>query len=345
MTWPAALSGAALRMMRTAAGRRALQLGLLVGALFALGFLCGEQAHAADGVSTASSSGTVPPPSADGVRSLTSSAVGQVANTSAGLVGHGPATPQDKADLPPKGRDKSHLPITKGTPQNPGGSKPVSSTGPLLHPTSDQVLRPVTDAVVPPVTGRVVQPVGDLVGAVVDGLAEARTKVPPVPSLPGLPKQPGPPSLPLPGLPGLSELPGQLLPAPVTSAPRPQQPGDAPSAGGHAPGGRSRAAARTPEAVGHGPRFTAEDIWAGTTLPAHPTSRAAHTPAQQAPAGDPNGALGSQSTAETGTSRHGDAHAVTLHDRAPLRLVPGAAARVDAACTRDRHRDIPLFPG
>ncbi|MDF3301062.1 hypothetical protein [Streptomyces tropicalis] len=48
MAWPAVLPAAALRVMRTAACRRAVHLGLLVGVLFTVGFLCGEQAHAAD---------------------------------------------------------------------------------------------------------------------------------------------------------------------------------------------------------------------------------------------------------------------------------------------------------
>jgi hypothetical protein len=45
-TW----SGAASRVLREAARRRALQLALLVGGLFALGFLFGGQAQAAEGV-------------------------------------------------------------------------------------------------------------------------------------------------------------------------------------------------------------------------------------------------------------------------------------------------------
>ncbi|MGW2821615.1 hypothetical protein ACWC24_11500 [Streptomyces sp. NPDC001443] len=49
MIWPAVLSGAALRVVRTAAGRRALQSVLLAGGLFALGLLCGERAHAPEG--------------------------------------------------------------------------------------------------------------------------------------------------------------------------------------------------------------------------------------------------------------------------------------------------------
>ncbi|MCF1600154.1 hypothetical protein L0P92_42415, partial [Streptomyces muensis] len=44
---------AALRVLRIAAGRRALELVLLVGGLFVIGLLCGGQASAADGVSVA----------------------------------------------------------------------------------------------------------------------------------------------------------------------------------------------------------------------------------------------------------------------------------------------------
>ncbi|MCZ0987409.1 hypothetical protein O1M54_20140 [Streptomyces diastatochromogenes] len=54
--------------------------------------------------------------------------------------------------------------------------------------------------------------------------------------------------------------------------------------------------------------------------------------------------LGKQAADGT-ASRHGDAYAVTLDGRAPLRLLPGTAARVDAPGTRERHRDIPVFPG
>ncbi|MEU6679284.1 hypothetical protein [Streptomyces sp. NPDC046925] len=44
------LPGAAVRMLRAVAGRRALQVVLLLAGLLALGFLCGERAHAVDGV-------------------------------------------------------------------------------------------------------------------------------------------------------------------------------------------------------------------------------------------------------------------------------------------------------
>ncbi|WP_371103071.1 hypothetical protein [Streptomyces sp. PU_AKi4] len=62
MTWSAAVPGAALRVMRAAAGWRAVRLALLVGAVFVLGVLCGERARAADGgpaEGTSSTTGSV----------------------------------------------------------------------------------------------------------------------------------------------------------------------------------------------------------------------------------------------------------------------------------------------
>ncbi|MFE2509126.1 hypothetical protein ACFXC9_11805 [Streptomyces naganishii] len=71
----------------------------------------------------------------------------------------------------------------------------------------------------------------------------------------------------------------------------------------------------------------------------------ADVPAPQAPAGDPNGALGDHPAGDSGAPRHGDAYAVTVNHRAPLRLLPGPAADAEAPRTRDLHPDIPLFPG
>ncbi|MFE1883935.1 hypothetical protein ACFW7O_30490, partial [Streptomyces diastatochromogenes] len=73
---PAAVFGTAVRVLRTAAGRRALQLAMLVGGLFLLGFLCGEQAHAADGtpvapVSSVTSARPVSGQHEDAVRTVT----------------------------------------------------------------------------------------------------------------------------------------------------------------------------------------------------------------------------------------------------------------------------------
>ncbi|MFD5080889.1 hypothetical protein [Streptomyces sp. NPDC058371] len=72
--------------------------------------------------------------------------------------------------------------------------------------------------------------------------------------------------------------------------------------------------------------------------------RTVKAPPHQAPR-DPGGVLRSQSAVDSGTSRHGDPHAVTLIHRAPLRLVPGVPVVVAVGETRDRHRDIREFPG
>jgi hypothetical protein len=68
-------------------------------------------------------------------------------------------------------------------------------------------------------------------------------------------------------------------------------------------------------------------------------------PAPHAPDGDPSGTLGRHATVDSGGSRHGEPHAVTHCNRAPSSLLPGTDADVVADGTRDRHRDIPEFPG
>ncbi|MFE7231012.1 hypothetical protein ACFVAF_10110 [Streptomyces sp. NPDC057596] len=78
---------------------------------------------------------------------------------------------------------------------------------------------------------------------------------------------------------------------------------------------------------------------AGLVAPLAPIS------AHQPPVGGPDGVFGDHAAADSGASRHGDAHAVTVPERAPLRLVPGAAARAAAVGARDRHQTVPVFPG
>ncbi|MEU1407402.1 hypothetical protein ABZ471_34525 [Streptomyces sp. NPDC005728] len=253
-------------MLRTAAGRRALQLALLVGGLFVLGFLCGEQAHAAEGTPVA----------------------------------------------------------------------PVISPGPAATQGNG----------VPTVTERVVTPVGDVVQTASDALGETRAEAPKFPTLPAAP------SVPLPELPGAAELPVHPLPTPGTPAPGQDRHGSAAPVQGPAAGhgDRARAEARTAvparSSAAYGPDFVvpAHSRPAVAHISAHGASAPVGAPAQQAPTGDPDGALGKQA-ADGSASRHGDAHAVTPDGRAPLRLLPGTAARVDAPGTRERHRDIPVFPG
>ncbi|MFJ9868479.1 hypothetical protein [Streptomyces sp. NPDC101165] len=247
-------------MLRTAAGRRALQLTLLVGGLFLLGFLCGEQAQAAERT---------------------------------------PATPV------------------------------VQVTG------HENAVRTVTE--------RVVTPVRKVVQTASRALDETRAQAPALPATPSVP-------LPkLPEVPEVSAPPVHALPAPVTpEAGADRHDSAAPAAD---KGDRARSEARgvvsaPPQATTYGPDFAlpAQVPKAPAHTPVHRTAAALDAPAQPAPTGDPDGVLGKQ--AADGTApRHGDAYAVALDGRAPLRLLPGTTARVDTPGTRERHRDIPVFPG
>ncbi|MEU0407054.1 hypothetical protein ABZ307_04385 [Streptomyces griseorubiginosus] len=325
MTWSAAFPGVAVRVLRGAFGRRALQVGLLVGGLLVLGFLCGEQAQAAEGV------GVLP------------------VKAPVQLV---------KPPTEPRALDRGTEKETAATTATDSGtakSGPLKPVAPVGH---DKVLRPLTEDVVAAVGDRIVRPVGDLVETVTTGLTET-VGIPPVqdlpelPTLPSFPESPSWPTLPTapspPSVPGLPGVPVQTLPAPapapVTSAPQP------------GPGVHSVAKPADDEAsmsggFAYGPRFTARGtvteaavLGSAHRASAHRTASTVHTPTHQAPADDQGGALGNKSAVDNGSPRHGDAHAITFEHRAPLWLVPGAAADVDAAGTRDRHRDIPVFPG
>ncbi|MFJ4202608.1 hypothetical protein ACIP2Y_23680 [Streptomyces sviceus] len=344
MTWSAAFPGATVRVLRAVVGRRALQVGLLVGGLFVLGFLCGEQAHAADGIGA-----------------LPGRTVGQLVNPPAGPTATPTRTDGGRDTDAPKGR--APRPAVPGPTASEPDAEPdtepgtESGTDALTRPDDDKVIRPVTEDVVGAVVGGVVQPVGDLVKTVTTGLTETVgipaqptlpewPTVPQWPTVPSLPEDPSWPTLPtvpgVPTVPGLPGTPGQTLPAPAPdpSASQPQ-PGD------HAarkPAGDEGSAGG---GAGFGPRFAGHGTVIEPVAPhsAHRATSTAHGPEHQAPSDSPGGALGGKSAVDNGSSRHSDAHAVTPDHRAPLRLVPGAAASVGAAGTRDRHRDIPVFPG
>lgn len=176
MTPPAVelpLAGAALRMThmtRSVAGRRALRLALLVAGLFALGLLCGERAHAADGlVSTAP---TVPTSSS--VRLVKPGAPLPVAHTVTRVTGN--VTRTHVTDT------VTHADVTDTVAQ-------VGDTVTRVTNTVRHVVRPAADSVV--------RPVGDLVKTVTGELGQAPPKtLPSLPSLPSLPELPGPPSAP-----------------------------------------------------------------------------------------------------------------------------------------------------
>ncbi|MER7192549.1 hypothetical protein [Streptomyces flaveolus] len=323
----AALPGAALRVMRTAARWRALRLALLVGGLFLLGVVCGERAQAAEGVpSVPDAVGRVP-------------AVVPVELAQASPV----------AEVPPAAPD----------------SRPGRAAGPavrdVLRPVTGHVVRTVTDGVVRPV-GDVVGAVTEELGAAVpagapplEALPQPSPSLPPVPSSPPLSTLPDVSGLPdgsdLPELPELSVrlIPGDQEPDPATALPT------APGADADATEADStdtRAASDGPAdaatlAVAYGPgldrdggtRFTAHDDARGVT-----SAPTVHTPAHQAPTGGADGALGTGAGADGGAPRHGDAHAIAPHHQVPVRLVPGAVAHADAPEPRERYRDIPVSP-
>ncbi|WP_445529527.1 hypothetical protein [Streptomyces cyslabdanicus] len=440
MTWSAALSGAALRVTRTAAGRRALQLGLLVGALFALGFLSGQQARAAEAGPTAPAAGTVtaavPEPASSpsptststsspsvgdfathsptdraaefgvrpmadpaalpGVRLLTEPVVERVVRPLGTSVIEPAAAPVVRLGVPPVAEsdaepvvrpvvqsvvDRAVKPVVEPVAER--AVKPVVEpvaervVKPVVEPLAERVVKPVVEPVaervVKPVVGAVVQtvvkpvvqpvvsvvaesvvrPVGDVVGAAVGGVGEGMPEGATVPAGPGLPAL-----LPLPS-------PSQPEPGSAASASQDQlqqRPGSAgpPTSGGHTTVSDSRTArggTGTVSSAAYGPRYTGATGAIGETVGITVHVRAHHAPradlvapltrlpAQRGPTGGPDDVLGDHAAADSGISRHGDAQAVTLPERAPLRLVPGAAARAAAAVTRDRYQAVPVFPG
>ncbi|MGW6738789.1 hypothetical protein [Streptomyces sp. NPDC055013] len=237
----------------------------------------------------------------------------------------------------------------------------------------------MTGRVIQGVGHRVVAPVGDVVESVTGGLAEVQAQVPPsaplpalpaLPSLPAVPTAPASPAWPswpsrpgleypgfplpelpgddlpgfpdVPGFPGLPALPGQTLPGPGAETAHPVA--EVPAAVG-GPGDKGRTG-REAVVVDYGPRFVADVAasHASTSGGARTTAPSRYAPVPQAPVDHPGGVLGNRSAGDNNSSRHGDAHAVSLNGRAPLRLVPGAAARVEADEIQDRHRDIPVSP-
>jgi hypothetical protein len=336
LTWSAAFPGAVVRVLRAVVGRRALQVGLLVGGLFLLGFLCGEQAQAADGIGA-----------------LPGRTVGQLVK----LPAEPKATHRDAATATETWTAKGSAPQpvapapdTDALIPAPADALTPTPADALTHP-ADKVLRPVTEHVVGAVVSGVVQPVGDLVETVTSGLTEtvgipAQSTPSGWPTLPSFPESPSWPTLPTlpvpPTVPGLPGAPGETLPAPapVTSVPESQP-------GAHAAGKQAGDEGSVAGRAVYGPRFADHGtVTQPVTRPsAHRTTSAAHAPTHPAPSDNPGGALAGKSAVDNGSSRHGDAHAITPDHRAPLRLVPGAAASVDAAGTRDRDRDIPVFPG
>ncbi|MFD4566706.1 hypothetical protein ACFWOX_20240 [Streptomyces sp. NPDC058467] len=349
-------------MTRTTAGRRALQVALLVGALFALGFLCGEQAHAAEEAK--------PPVPTHVVRAVSGSGAGSSSGSGSSSVeravgrSSAPGTPAPESDSVPSSTAKpasgtaTHASGTgahvSGTVRDasgagvlvPGTVRHASGTIALVPGAVTQVSdagrpvgqpQPVGDRVVRPAADKGVRPIGDLVKMVTDGLSGAPRQG--LSSLPGLPDVPG-----LPGLPGLPTLPGVgARTPPVAALPHPASGVTEPlSIAIERDAGRLSDPHAT---TAYGPSLLGADTGGGGASRARDGAGAGRSSVPQAPPGDPVGAPADQSAVDNGTPRHGDPYAVTSHHRAPLRLVPGASAVVTADETPDRFRDIPVFPG
>ncbi|MFJ2565423.1 hypothetical protein ACIO02_21065 [Streptomyces sp. NPDC087568] len=327
MTWPAALPGAALRATRTAAGQRALELGLLVGLLFTLGLVCGQQARAAEGGPAARLTETVTAAVRAPASSATSAVQPVVERVMRPVVEPVAGSVVERVVKPVA--EPIAQPVVEGV------------VRPVVEPVVDSVVRPVVKPVVEPVVGvvtgsvvrPVVQPVGDMVGAVVGGAAGAGPEVPVVPVVAGVP----------------------VVPAREVQSRQPTGSAGPTTSKTHisTPNARTGHGVTAPSAP-YGPRCAGATAGLGGAtmrVQTHPAPRAGlvapltRLPAGHGPAGGADGVLGDHAAADSGSSRHGDAHAVTLPERAPLRLLPGAAARTAEAGTRDRYQAVPVFPG
>ncbi len=360
-------------MLRGATGRRAVRLLLVVGGLFVLGILCGGRANAAEGVTTSAEVGMSAPDTRPGdtgpaettgaIDDAVTSAGGQIAESTTRDAVR-PVTPDA---VPPVTREVVR-PVTREVVRPVAREVVRPVTRVAVRPVAQHVVRPggrdvvhpdpVVDEALRPVTEDVLRPVGDVVEAVTGGLGD-ESSFPPgaqMPSWPegsgwpGVPEWPDAPELDVPGLPGLPgvpawpALPGETLPVEVT----PREPGGVwPDEAGHdVDGGRERHAG--PVRVAHGP-FAEDGDVAAVAAPHRGAGRGAEhvgrTVEPQTPGGVPTGALGGRSAVDNGGPRHAEPHAVTSPHRAPLSLAPGATAADVADGTRDRHRDIPEFPG
>ncbi|MEV8016570.1 hypothetical protein AB0O76_09525 [Streptomyces sp. NPDC086554] len=305
------LPDAAVRLVRAVAGRRALQVVLLLAGLLALGFLCGERAQAADGM-----------PAPDRVES-TRSADTAVREGSAAAAGRdGSAEPVRKTAR------AAHTTVRKAPGELAAGARAgVDDAEPVVRGVHDVAVHGV------------VRPVADEVTGLLGGAPER-----------GLPQMP---ELPRPGT-GTGTGLGDGEDADGGTGP------DAPDGAADSRGGRSEASARAYEgSKSHGERAESSDgagdayaysvglltrgdgSWGGDASGSthHPGQRPLPVP------GDPARTLGGPSAGDGSSTRHGDPCAASGDSRAPVRLLAGAGSSQGSASIRDRHRDIPEFPG
>ncbi|GAA1931526.1 hypothetical protein GCM10009837_66610 [Streptomyces durmitorensis] len=322
------LPDAAVRLVRAVAGRRALQVVVLLAGLLALGFLCGERAEAVDGA---------------------------------------PSAPE-RAQVTAPVRERVAEPVREqvGEPVREQVAEPVRETAreDVRHgrqAVRDAAVEPMADAAEPVVrTERTERAVRGVVGPVADGvtgvLGGSPQRV--------LPAAPDRPELPLPG-PGAGH--GDDADAGVGAEPQSPESAAKPGDGRGGAGARAHEARKSSGARGESSYGTGAGagvgagVGTGATYPAGQQARGAaefggdasdhahgsgHEPFPSAPApGDPARTLGGQSAGDGSQTRHGDPCAASCDSRAPVRLLQGAGAGQAAAPIRERHRDIPEFPG
>ncbi|MGA4850759.1 hypothetical protein ACOBQB_32640 [Streptomyces sp. G5(2025)] len=291
--------------------------GLLV--LLVLGFLFGERAQAAEGVPSR------PLERVQSARAAEPVPVAQRAESRPGAAADPVATPVPQAAAP------RHI------------------AEPVVGPGAGAV--PVGKPEVPRAELPVDKAVDDAVDVAVDDVTDALRRTPPPARW-----------IPEPGLPGSGdgEGPGRDAdPAPAPGAMPTPMPTPTPVPGTAAEGGargedgsvsgREHLAERSA-----GPRAESPHA-AGGGLPGHRVG--AHSGAGKAVAENgagqaplpapaaPGGSLGNATAVDGNASRHGDPHAAALDSRAPVRLLAGPGCPADSAPLRDRHRDVPEFPG
>ncbi|MGW1668851.1 hypothetical protein [Streptomyces sp. NPDC002324] len=341
-------------MTRGAAGRRVVRVGLLVGGLFALGVLCGARASAADEAAPVVSSlpaavtaGVTAAGTDRVVRPVGESTAQPVTEVTAPLTEvTAPLTERIAplaeriarpvmADVAQPVTDHPVLrPVTEQAVQPVAERFAQQATEHVVRQVVDDLVRPVVEAVVPPVVDDVVQPV---VPPVLRPIAEGSSGMPWLPTVPGLPE----PS-------GWTTSPVEAQPVEAT----PREPGRAvagsPGSTVDGDGGGDGERSSVPPSVAFGPTGV---VSGSAVVPAPRRDAGAgdapvvRGPAHRSPGGLPTGALGRHSAVDNGWPRHVEASTVASLGRAPLSVVPGAPAADAPGGIRDRHRDIPEFPG
>ncbi|MEV5997676.1 hypothetical protein AB0L96_40695 [Streptomyces sp. NPDC052115] len=307
-----------MRFVRAAAGRRALQVVLVLGGLMVLGLLLGGRAQAADG----------PVGGADAVSAGQARPLKSAAEPVADPVAESTAEP-----IAPSAADSTAEPVTRTV-----RHAADAVTEPVAEPVARPAVRPAVRPVVRPNVRPLVRPVGEVVDGVAGTLPEASD---PSKLLPGHGTPPGSGD-------GAGRGSG-AEPAPAHEGAQP--PGKAGERADSA-SGRDRSAERRPVGPRADSAYMSAIRWAdgasvrdrdahgGVVAGEYGTGR----PSLPSPV-PPGGSVVNATAGDGGSSRPGDLHAAAFGGRTPVRHLVGPGFSPDHALLRDRHRDIPEFPG